>query len=88
MRHVITLSTIPPRFAGIGPALRSLVAQRSRPEAVELTIGIFMGGGDGVREQRLRLGDDLVDERVVVVGIVVEPSDSGPTPNADEENAQ
>ena len=38
MRHVITLSTIPPRFAGIGPALRSLVAQRSRPEAVELYI--------------------------------------------------
>ncbi len=38
MRHVISLSTIPPRFAAIGPALRSLVAQASRPEAVELYI--------------------------------------------------
>lgn len=38
MRHVITLSTIPPRFSLIGPTLRSLVAQRSRPEAVELYI--------------------------------------------------
>lgn len=38
MRHVFTLSTIPPRFSGIGPALRSLLAQRSRPEAVELYI--------------------------------------------------
>jgi hypothetical protein len=38
MRHVITLSTIPPRFAEIGPTLASLVTQRSRPEAVELHI--------------------------------------------------
>ncbi len=38
MRHAITLSTIPPRFAAIGPTLRSLVAQTSRPEAVELYI--------------------------------------------------
>jgi len=38
MRHVISLSTIPPRFAEIGPTLLSLVRQRSRPEAVELYI--------------------------------------------------
>ena len=38
MRHVITLSTIPPRFSGLGPTLRALVAQSSRPEAVELWI--------------------------------------------------
>lgn len=38
MRHIITLSTIPPRFADIGPTLRSLLDQRSRPEAVELYI--------------------------------------------------
>jgi hypothetical protein len=38
MRHIISLSTIPPRFAAIGPTLRSLVAQASRPEAVELYI--------------------------------------------------
>lgn len=38
MRHVITLSTIPPRFGDIGPTLASLVGQRSRPEAVELWI--------------------------------------------------
>lgn len=38
MRHVITLSTIPPRFSQIGPTLRSLVRQRARPEAVELYI--------------------------------------------------
>jgi hypothetical protein len=38
MRHVITLSTIPPRFAQIGPTLASLVRQTSRPEAVELYI--------------------------------------------------
>ena len=38
MRHVICLSTIPPRFADIGPTLRALVAQTSRPEAVELYI--------------------------------------------------
>lgn len=38
MRHVITLSTIPPRFAALGTALKALVAQSSRPEAVELWI--------------------------------------------------
>ena len=38
MRHIITLSTIPPRFAGIGHALKALVNQSSRPEAVELYI--------------------------------------------------
>ena len=38
MRHVITLSTIPPRFSKLGPALKSLIGQTSRPEAVELYI--------------------------------------------------
>jgi hypothetical protein len=38
MRHVISLSTIPPRFSQLGPALTSLVRQTSRPEAVELYI--------------------------------------------------
>jgi len=38
MRHVITLSSIPPRFDRIGPALRSLLRQSSRPEAIELYI--------------------------------------------------
>lgn len=38
MRHVITLSTIPPRFDRIAPTLVSLLRQRSRPEAVELYI--------------------------------------------------
>ena len=38
MRHIISLSTIPPRFAHIGPNLASLVGQKSRPEAVELYI--------------------------------------------------
>lgn len=38
MRHVITLSTIPPRFGSIGPALTALVAQTSRPEAIEVYI--------------------------------------------------
>jgi hypothetical protein len=38
MRHIISLSTIPPRFADIGPPLRALLAQTSRPEAVELYI--------------------------------------------------
>jgi hypothetical protein len=38
MRHIITLSTIPPRFGSIGPTLAALVAQTSRPEAVELYI--------------------------------------------------
>ncbi|WP_103258754.1 glycosyltransferase family A protein [Tabrizicola aquatica] len=38
MRHVISLSTVPPRFHQIGPTLRSLVRQTSRPEAVELYI--------------------------------------------------
>lgn len=38
MRHVISLSTIPPRFGAIGPTLQSLLAQQSRPEAVQLYI--------------------------------------------------
>jgi hypothetical protein len=38
MRHVISLTTIPPRFGLIGPTLRSLLAQRLRPEAIELWI--------------------------------------------------
>jgi hypothetical protein len=38
MRHVISLSSIPPRFGMIGPVLQGLVAQRSRPEAIELYI--------------------------------------------------
>lgn len=38
VRHVISLSTIPPRFDKLGPGLRSLLAQTSRPEAVELYI--------------------------------------------------
>lgn len=38
MRHVISLSTIPPRFDQLGPALTSLLRQASRPEAVELYI--------------------------------------------------
>ncbi|AZL58605.1 glycosyltransferase family 2 protein [Tabrizicola piscis] len=38
MRHVITLSTIPPRFSDIAPTLASLVRQQSRPEALELYI--------------------------------------------------
>lgn len=38
MRHVITLSTIPPRFGTVGATLQSLVRQRSRPEAVQLYI--------------------------------------------------
>ncbi|MBL9050227.1 MAG: glycosyltransferase family 2 protein [Tabrizicola sp.] len=38
MRHIISLSTIPPRFAKIAPALKSLLAQTSRPEAIELYI--------------------------------------------------
>ncbi|GAB1479955.1 hypothetical protein MASR2M74_25250 [Paracoccaceae bacterium] len=36
MRHVISLTTIPPRFASLGATLQALVAQSSRPEAVEL----------------------------------------------------
>ncbi|WP_128515061.1 glycosyltransferase family A protein [Tabrizicola thermarum] len=38
MRHVITLSTIPPRFGSLGPTLLSLRAQSSRPEAIEVYI--------------------------------------------------
>jgi hypothetical protein len=38
MRHVITLSAIPPRFGTLAPTLRSLLAQRSRPEAIEVYI--------------------------------------------------
>jgi hypothetical protein len=38
VRHIITLSTIPPRFDGIGKTLAGLLQQSSRPEAVELYI--------------------------------------------------
>jgi hypothetical protein len=38
MRHIITLSSIPPRFDKLGPALHALRAQTSRPEAIELYI--------------------------------------------------
>lgn len=38
MRHVISLSTIPPRFGDIGHTLQSLVAQKSGPEAIEVYI--------------------------------------------------
>jgi hypothetical protein len=38
MRHIISLSTIPPRFDAIGPTLQGLIAQTSRPEAIELYI--------------------------------------------------
>lgn len=38
MLHVISLSTIPPRFANIGLTLKGLIAQTSRPEAIELYI--------------------------------------------------
>lgn len=38
MRHIITLSSVPPRFPLIGHALKALLAQTSRPEAVELYI--------------------------------------------------
>lgn len=38
MRHIITLSTIPPRFAEVGLTLQSLLCQKSRPEAIELYI--------------------------------------------------
>lgn len=36
MRHIISLTTIPPRFASLGPLLQALRDQSSRPEAVEL----------------------------------------------------
>ena len=38
MRYVISLSTIPPRFASVGPCLNALLRQTARPEAVELYI--------------------------------------------------
>jgi hypothetical protein len=38
MRHIISLSTIPPRFGLIGAALASLLAQKARPEAIRLYI--------------------------------------------------
>jgi hypothetical protein len=38
MRHVITLSSVPPRFDRIGPVLQCLLAQKLRPEAIELYI--------------------------------------------------
>lgn len=36
MRHIITLTTIPPRLDQVGAALQALLAQRSRPEEVRL----------------------------------------------------
>lgn len=68
MRHIISLTSIPPRFADLGLTLRSLVRQTSRPEAVELYIPRFYrrfpqwGGAlpevpDGVRI--VRVDDDL-----------------------------
>lgn len=38
MRYVISLSSIPPRFDKLGPALQSLLRQKLRPEAIELYI--------------------------------------------------
>lgn len=38
MRHVISLSTIPPRFNAIGPCLHSLLRQKVKAEAIELYI--------------------------------------------------
>lgn len=38
MRHIISLSTIPPRFGHIGATLASLLAQKARPEAIRLYI--------------------------------------------------
>jgi hypothetical protein len=38
MRHIISLSTIPPRFGAIGPCLQGLLQQRARAEAIELYI--------------------------------------------------
>lgn len=38
VRYLFSLSTIPPRFGMLGPGLRSLLKQTSRPEAVELYI--------------------------------------------------
>lgn len=38
VRHIITLSSIPPRFDKLGPALTSLLRQSARAEAVELYI--------------------------------------------------
>ena len=52
MRHIISLTSIPPRFADLGLTLRSLVQQKSRPEAVELWIPHsyrrFPGWGGGL----------------------------------------
>jgi hypothetical protein len=68
VRHIITLSSIPPRFSGIGQTLAGLLQQSSRPEAVELYIPRTYrrfpqwGGGlpqvpDGVRI--VRVDEDL-----------------------------
>ena len=38
MRHIISLSTIPPRFGLIGGTLASLLQQKRRPEAIRLYI--------------------------------------------------
>ncbi|MCX7286080.1 MAG: glycosyltransferase family A protein [Rhodobacterales bacterium] len=68
MRHLITLSTIPPRFGDIGHTLRSLLAQKSRPEAVQLYIPRsyrrFPQWGGGLPEvpegvSIVRIDDDL-----------------------------
>jgi hypothetical protein len=68
MRHVISLTTIPPRFDKIGPTLQSLLAQRSRPVAVELYIPAsyrrFPGWGGALPEVPegvtiRRVGQDL-----------------------------
>ncbi len=68
VRHIITLSTIPPRFAGIGQTLAGLLQQSSRPEAVELyiprTYRRFPQWGGGLPEvpsgvRIVRVEDDL-----------------------------
>lgn len=38
MRHIISLTAVPPRFAMLGPALASLVAQKQRAESIRLYI--------------------------------------------------
>jgi len=38
MRHIISLSTIPPRFGQIGPVLASLLAQKVRAESIRLYV--------------------------------------------------
>lgn len=38
MRHIISLTTIPPRFGLIGATLASLLAQKARPESIRLYV--------------------------------------------------